>query len=103
MTKIEIVISDKLKKKIDAFKEIVDTVLEEKTEKNNYLSIVLSEGLKTLLKTVIPQNNVTLWRTIENMSNENPKFVSDFVADTLKRGEVINKKELKKEIQNYVQ
>ena len=102
MAKIEIIIPDDLKEKIDAYKKIVDTVLDGETEVNDYLKLVLSEGLKTLLKTVIPQDNETLWKTIENMSNENPKFVSNFVADILKRGEIIKKEELKEEIQSYI-
>ena len=103
MAKLEIVVSDNLKKKLDAFRRIVDIVLEEETEKNVYLIILLSEGLKTILKTVIPQDNETLWKTIENMSNENPNFVSNFVVDTLKHGEIIKREELKKVIQNYIQ
>lgn len=103
MTKIEIVVSDNLEEKLDAFKKIVDTVLDEETEQNDYLIIVLSEGLKALLKTVIPQDNEVLWKTIENMANKNPRFVSNFVADTIKQGEDIKKEELKEEIQSYIQ
>jgi len=104
MTKIEIIVSDNLKVKLDAFKKIVDTVLEEKTRQNDYLNIVLSEGLKALLKTVIPQDNETLWLTIEKMSNENPEFVSNFVASTVEQGGEIKKEDIKEKIQlPYIQ
>jgi len=104
MTKIEIIVSDNLKIKIDAFKKIVDTVLEEKIKQNDYLNIIISEGLKALLKAIIPQNNETLWLTIENMSNKNPEFVSNFVADIIKHGGDIKKEEIREKIQlPYIQ
>lgn len=99
MVVIKVSVSNDLKEKLDAFKKIVDTVLEEKTKENDYFTIVLSEGLKALLKTVIPQDNETLWLTIEKMSNENPKFVGNFVVDRIRLGGEVNKKDIKEKIQ----
>jgi len=99
MTKIEIEVSDDLNLKLDAFKKIVDIVLEEKIERSEYLTLVISAGLKTLLKTVIPQDNETLWLTLEKMLDENPKFVSDFIADTIRQGGEDKREEIKEKIQ----
>jgi hypothetical protein len=103
MTKIKIELHNDLNTRLNAFKKIIDTVLEERIGKNDYLNIVISEGLKYLLKTVIPQDNETLWLTIENMASKNPKFVSVIIADTIKQGKTVNKEKLKEKMLPYIQ
>jgi hypothetical protein len=101
MTEIEIEVSADLNKKLEAFKKIVDTVLEEKTEQNGYLNMIISKGLEALLKMVISQDTEVLWSTIEKMLDENPKFVCDFVADMIKQGGEIKREEIKEKIQLF--
>jgi len=83
----EISISDETYKKLKAFIKVIDAVLEEKLSDkvDDYAEFILSVGMEKMLQDPLPKEEMLL-KTMVAMFDKNPEFVSDFVAETLKRG-----------------
>lgn len=90
-----IMISKEVLQKLRAFEKIIDYVIEEKLEKeSDYVELVLSVGMDKMLEDLIPKDEQgLLQKTMVAMFNENAEFVVNFVVNTLKRGEQIQKEE----------
>jgi DUF1009 family protein len=88
-------ISKEILERLRAFEKIIDYVLEEKLEKeSDYVELVLSLGMDKMFEDLIPKDEQgLLQKTIVAMFKENPEFVVNFVVNTLKRGEQIQKEE----------
>jgi Na+/phosphate symporter len=88
-------ISKEVLQKLRAFEKIIDYVIEEKLEKeSDYVELVLSVGMDKMLEDLIPKDEQgLLQKTMVAMFNENAEFVVNFVVNTLKRGEQIQKEE----------
>ena len=97
MPKIQI--SKETIRKIRAFKNVIDHLLgEEFQNESAYVELILYIGLEKMLQDPLPKEEMLL-KTMVAMFQENPEFVSEFIVDTLKRGELIQKEkgeELKK-------
>jgi len=91
----KITVSKENLRRLRAFEKIIDYVIEEKLQKeSDYIDLVLSVGMDKMFEDIIPKDEQgLLQKTIVAMFNENPEFVADFVVNTLKRGEQIQKEE----------
>lgn len=90
-------IPERIYDKLKAFASVVKVVVGEDIVKVEpaYVGMVLELGLERMLLDVIPKEEI-LQNTMRNMFNQNPEFVSKFVAETLAKGELIRKEEEKK-------
>lgn len=97
--KTNIEISGELHKRIAAFKEVIEAVMDEKYEMNNFVARLLDEGvdllLEKLLANVPPE---TFLQSFQQLGAKYPTEVYSYIAETLRRGGEINKEELKKAI-----
>ena len=103
MPKVEI--SDETLKKIRAFKKVIDVLLEQTLPNESiYVELVLSIGLDKMLQDPLPKEEMLL-KTMVAMFEENPEFVSEFMANTLKKGALIEKEkeeDVKKNWKKYI-
>ncbi len=77
-------------RKLKAFKMIADVVLkEELRDELSYTELVMTIGLETMLRDVLPTSEGFMPDIFIAMFEENPEFVSDFIAGMLKKGELV--------------
>lgn len=86
-------ISEETFHKLECFKLVVDVILEEELTFENYVDLVLSRGIKSMIRDVIPKDVEMLLNSMEQLFNEYPDSTSKFITDTLKRGEEIQLRE----------
>ena len=91
----KVMISKEILERLRAFKKIINLTLEDKLEKEeDYVELVLSLGMDKMFEDLLPEDEERLLQnTIIAMFKENPEFVVNFVVNTLKRGEQIQKEE----------
>lgn len=99
----EFEVSDETLRKIRAFKRVIDGILQEKlASESNYIDLILTLGLHEMLRDSLPKEEVLL-RTMIDMFDKNPEFVSDFIAETLEGGKLIQQEEeIKRKWSSYV-
>ena len=86
MPKIEI--SDNTERELKAFIKVIDAILEEKLGKgSDYAELVISVGIEKMLQDPLPKQEMLL-KTVVKMFKQNPEFVSAFIAEALKKGEM---------------
>lgn len=81
-------LSNEAVKKIVAFGKVIDVILSsEDTPKTDSerTELVVSVGLDHMLRDVLPKEE-TLLNTMVQMFNQEPDFVSGFVADAIRKG-----------------
>lgn len=85
---MSIEISQDIREKLDAFIEVIDSFSKEKRkETSDYVNEILDFGLQELIIRLFPENEL-LQDTMLLMFEENPKFVSKFIAKRIKDGEL---------------
>jgi len=62
----EIKISDETRHKLDCFKPIVDLILKEELTFENYVGLVLSRGINTMIRDIIPKDVEILLKSMYN-------------------------------------
>jgi len=82
-------ISHETYEKLEFFKRIVDAIVEEKLSFKDYVELVLSRGIASMLRDVIPKDVDILLNSIEQIFEAYPDSTSKFIVDTLKKGEEI--------------
>jgi len=88
-------LSNEVMKKVQAFEKVVKAVMRPSDQpkvQEDLIELVIEIGLDKMLHDVLPKED-TLLGTMTSMFNENPEFVSAFVANTISRGEETQKKE----------
>jgi len=60
---------------------------------NIYVSLLLWRGIRSVIEDLTPANEEILRKTLIQMHQQNPKFVSRFIVETLKKGEEIERRE----------
>ena len=87
MISMQIEISQDIIKKIEAFIEVIDIVVKEKRKEiSDYVNDILYLGLQRMIIDLFPENEL-LQKTMLLMFDENPIFVSKFIAERIKDGE----------------
>jgi hypothetical protein len=89
-TRSGIKISNKARQKLECFKRIVDVIVEEKLTFEDYVELVLSRGIASMIRDVIPADVEILLNSMEQIFDAYPDSTSDFIIGTLKKGEEIN-------------
>jgi len=85
---LSIEISQDIMKKIDAFIEVIDIVIKEKRKETSYyVNTILSLGLQRMIIDLFPENEL-LQGTMLLMFDKDPIFVSKFIAERIKDGEL---------------
>lgn len=74
---------------LKAFKAVFDGTMEEKTNDQTYVSVVVSEGLKKMLSDVTGQDPNILADTMRLLFEGHPQSVVDFVLEMHKSGKEI--------------
>jgi len=78
------------------FKKIFDSIIEEESKFEDYIHVIISAGLNSMFRDIIPQDQETLWNTIMALNKKNPEFFSKFIMEMILRGE--NKEKLKEKL-----
>lgn len=84
-----IVISEHVHQKLMCFKRIVDVILEEELTFEEYVELVLSRGITSMLRDVMPHDVEILLTSMERILDTYPDSTSNFIVNTLKEGEEI--------------
>ncbi len=80
---IEFELDDEDFEKILHFKKVFDVVMNEETETEDYYRTIMAVGMKSMLKSVIPQDKDILWGALMKINEDKPEYFSEFVADIL--------------------
>ena len=92
--KKKIVLGDETVKKLQSFKTVFDEIMEQETDFNDYVEVVLSEGLEKMLRDVIPEEHE--WDTLRVAFEKDNRFISGVIVDILSRGAEISQEERKR-------
>jgi len=86
--KIRITLDREVVDKALALKPLINTVIGEEILKTDedYIEFILTLGIDKVLTDPLPDNKL-LRETIKAMFRKNPKFVAEFIAETLKKAE----------------
>ena len=88
-------ISDECFRKLKAFKMVADVVLkDELKDDSGYMELVMTIGLETMLRDLFPSEGIMPDMFLA-MFEENPEFVSGFIAKMLERGELVKERKEK--------
>ncbi|KXA92154.1 hypothetical protein AKJ64_03880 [candidate division MSBL1 archaeon SCGC-AAA259E17] len=79
---MEVELDDELYERLEVFKKIYDTVVEEEADFEEFVNCVVSFGLDKMLRDAIPEGEE--WTTIQGMFKDNPEYITDFVSDVWK-------------------
>lgn len=89
-----------LEAKLKKFKQIFDTIMEEDLDFNDYVNTVLSIGLDSMVRTVIPEGSE--WDMIQTAFENRFEDMCDIVSE-MWRKDVQNEKEFKKRIRKGIE
>jgi len=83
----EVEVSSETIKKIRAFKKVIDVIIgEELPSEADYVETILIIGLNKMVQDPLPKEEMLL-KTMVDMFNKNPEFVSEYMAEMFTRGE----------------
>lgn len=83
---MQIEISQDTIKKIEIYMEVIDISIKEKRKEiSEYVNGILYLGLQRMIISLFPENEL-LQKTMLLMFEENPIFVSKFIAERIKDG-----------------
>ena len=95
--KLKVDVSEELYERIVSFKEVIEAVMDEKYEMNEFMEGLLGNGVELLLERLLANvNPEILIQSFQQLGARYPKEVYGYIADTFRRGGEINKEELKK-------
>lgn len=85
--------------RVRAFKEVIESVMDEKYEMDDFIEGLLDNGINLLLEKLLGNvNPETLLQSLQQLGTKYPAEVYGYIADTLRRGGEINKEELKEKL-----
>jgi len=97
-------LSENIIQKLDAFKKIMEVILEKDMPKNESerIELIISIGLERMLVDILPKEEMLI-KTITEMFDQNPKFVCNFIFEKIKQGEKLQEqvKEIRSRWQLY--
>ncbi len=84
---VTVKISEETHRRLMALRMIVDVILGDTfKDESEYVEFVLLAGIEKMLVDPLPDNEL-LRKTIIAMFRENPEFVAEFIAKTIRSGE----------------
>lgn len=76
------------------FKQVVDTVLDEETEINTCIELVVNHGVDTMVSDLIrPLGEATIVKLFQGLASKHPEVVYGFISETMKQGSLSEQKE----------
>ncbi len=80
-------ISDEMLHRIHAFKQVVETVVEEELDFPAYMELLLHQAINSMVADLLePVDREILVRSLQQLGAEHPEQVYGFIAKTLKTG-----------------
>jgi len=99
VTRLDIDLDEDILKRLHHFQRVIHEILDEELAFDVYVQLVLIQGLEKMLGDVVTLDSEVLWATVKRMAEDNPEFIYDFVADSLRRGaEATQKEEAKRRL-----
>jgi len=84
---VSVEIAEEKWNKIKEFQKVIDAILGESLENDSaYVDLILSLGLESMIKDILPKEEPTLQKEMVNLFNENPEFISNHILETLNLG-----------------
>lgn len=102
MSKLErnkIEVNFKTYQRVKAFKEVIESVMGEKYEMDDFVEGLLDNGIDLLLEKLL--GNVEpeiLLQSLQQLGAKYPTEVYSYIAETIRRGGQINKEKLKEKL-----
>lgn len=83
----EIAISEEMYNRIAQFKQVVDTLVEDETNFDDYVEFILGQGIDSILTALLGSaDQATLLESFRQLSSQYPVQVYQYVAETLRKG-----------------
>lgn len=95
----EVTISEDMYDRITAFKQVVEAVLEEPTDLNTCVELLLNRALECMLADILDGvDRETLLKSFQQLASQHPTAVYQYVTEIWKGGggEVIKQEEVKR-------
>ena len=81
-------VSDETYRRLIEFRQVVEAILDEPIEIDEYAELVLDRGLNGILEDLMgAQSKETLVQSFQQLAKQYPEQVSEFMVDVLRRGE----------------
>nr|MDO8098154.1 hypothetical protein [Candidatus Njordarchaeota archaeon] len=98
-------VSEDIHGKVNAFTRVIDAILGQGLESESaYLELLVFNGIEKVLQDLFPKEELLL-KTMIKMFNEDPEFVSEFIAKTMKEGQILQEEgaiELRERLKSYI-
>lgn len=92
-------LSDETYRRLIAFKQVVEAILDEPIELHDYGELVVDRGLNAMLEDLLePQDKETLVKSWQQLAERYPDQVHEFMVDVLERGEESIRKAAKRKL-----
>ena len=83
----KLTVSGELFTRVSAFKPVVDSLVDEAIPFDEYVALVLGQGIDSMLTDILASvDDATLLRSFQQLGAQHPENVYSFVAETLRRG-----------------
>jgi hypothetical protein len=85
-TLVTIAIPGELHTRIQAFKPVVERVLEEPLSEEDYIALLLDRALPLMLAELVPHDASVLLQTLDGLAAQHPAEVYGYVVEVLGNG-----------------
>ena len=83
----EITISQESYLKVVEFKQVVEAIIEEEINIEDYMQLILDQGMDSMLADLLgPQEHSTLLQSFQQLASRYPTQIYSYVVEMLKRG-----------------
>ncbi len=90
----EIKISSEIYARLVEFKQVVESVIDEEITTDTCVDLILGQGIDSMLADLLgPLDSSTLVRSIQQLGSQCPAQVYRYVAETLKKGALVQQRE----------
>jgi|Deesub1362B_J571_1020462.scaffolds.fasta_scaffold54127_2 hypothetical protein len=80
-------VSDRMFRRLQSFKRVVDEMMGRELSFQQYVGLVIDNGLDSMLRAILPANLQVMQLVFEKLFEESPDLISKFLAESVKRGE----------------
>ena len=81
-------VSDGTSRRLQLFKQVVEAILDEPIEFNDYVELVVDRGLNAMLEDLMqPQDKEILVKSWQQLAERYPEQIYEYMANVLKLGE----------------
>lgn len=85
----EITISEAMRGRLVAFKDVIEAVIEEEVSLDDCAEIVLEQGINSMMADLLePIDPVILLKSFQQLGSQYPAQVYRYIAETMKEGDI---------------